>query len=132
MTIAVEDRIGLPAIAKLFGVNTVSLSIAKPYLEQFPPAHKVGKKKFYSQIAVNAWAEGKDVKALVREGNQLYQRGEMAAATNKANLLNWSRRFHAGEFSDPETLDIYEKKRKTARASNQQTKRVSIRPNWSL
>lgn len=132
MTIAIGDRIGLPAIAKLFGVSTVALNYAKPYLEQFPSAQQIGKKKFYSLDAVKAWAEGKDVKELVREGNRLYQRGEMALATDKAYLLNLSRRFHAGEFDHPETLATHDKNRATARANNPQTTRVSVRPNWSL
>lgn len=129
MPIAIDDRIGLLAIAKLFGVALVAMNQARPYLEQFPAAEKIGKKKYYSLAAVNDWAKGKDVKALIREGKRKYQCGELAAASDCAQLLNLSRRWHAGEFDAEEQRYFHAIKRWTARDRQPQTTTVHVRPS---
>jgi hypothetical protein len=127
-----RDRVGPLAVAKLLGVGTTILYKARPYLPGFPACEQVGKKKFYSLAAVKAWTKGKDVKALIREGEIKYRLSETAAEQGRAELLNLSRRFHSGEFDTAEQRYFHSVRRWTARDRQPQTTRISIRPEWSL
>lgn len=127
-----NKRVGLAGIAKLFGVSLSYMSFAKPYLEGFPATKAVGKKKLYSLSEVKDWAEGKDVKALIFEAAGKRKRGEIEAQDEISQLLNLSRRLHAGEFAPARQRQSIAFRRMSAKVRNPQTTHVSIRPDWAL
>lgn len=132
MAIAIDDRIGSAAVAKLFGVSLEYLNRTKPFLQDFPSNERVGKKRFYSLAAINTWAEGKNVKALVREGYRKYRRGETADEHNQEAVLTLSRCLHAGEFAPLSERKAIARRRLSAMTHKPKTTTVQIRPEWYL
>ncbi|OQW74833.1 MAG: hypothetical protein BVN35_09460 [Proteobacteria bacterium ST_bin11] len=127
-----SEELSQAQIAELLGVNRHMLSKAAPYLPDFPIARQVGgRRRRYQRAEILAWAEGRDVKALVSAGGSQARAGGL---DDKAAAFNTRcREFISGAFVSQAQQQQNKLKRLISRQCHRpgQRRAYAIVPDWA-
>ena len=108
---------------------------AMPFIDGFPApvfassGRQIGKPRYRKQ-QFEAWAEGKDLREVMKAALALANQRSDAPTASAAQSIDLHRRFTAGEFATPEQRQQIALKRLVARTTKPKTTRVSIIPDW--
>lgn len=130
------EYICLTKIAELLGVNAIMLKNVRTYLDGFPKAKQQGKHKIYSLPAVQAWASGKDIPALLSAANKQRVERCRAIASGKIQERPFNNheasRFISGAYLPATQKQQIEYKKLVARTTQPKTKTVHLVFDWML